>query len=123
MSKIKALTPRGTRQAPAHTIADLNRWYAGRANYYSLTQYPSRLSKIEAHIRRRLRARLMSQQKRKQHLYRHLVKRGVPRKQAAQPVFSNQKQRALSATRAVTIAYPNSWFINLIGQEIRSDRT
>ena len=122
MSKVKALTPRGTHQALAHTIADLNQWYVGWANYYSLTQYPSQLRKIEAHIRRRLRARVVSQQKRKQHLYRHLVKRGVPRKQAAQTVFSNRKRWALSATRAVTRAYPNSWFINLMGQEIRSDR-
>lgn len=122
MSKVKALTPRGTHQTLDHTLADLNQWYVGWANYYSLTQYPSQLRKIEAHIRRRLRARLVSQQKRKQHLYRNLVKRGVPRKQAAQTVFSNKKRWALSATRAVTRAYPNSWFINLMGQEIRSDR-
>ncbi len=105
MSKVKALTPRGTHQPLAHTVIDLNRWYVGWANYYSLTQYPSQLRKIEAHIRRRLRARLVSQQKRKQHLYRHLVKRGVPRKQAAQTVYSNQKRWALSATRAVKYVF------------------
>lgn len=122
MRKVKDLTPRGTHQTLEHTLADLNQWYVGWANYYSLTQYPSQLRKIEAHIRRRLRARLVSQQKRKQHLYRNLVKRGVPAKQAGTTVFSNNKRWALSATRAVTRAYPNSWFINLMGQEIRSDR-
>ena len=94
----------------------------GWSNYYNLTNYPSQLGKIEAHIRRRLRSRLVSQQKRRQFLYQNLVKRGVPFKQASKAAFSNNKRWALSNTRAVTKAYPNSWFINLKGQEIRSDQ-
>ena len=122
MDKVKALTPRGTHKALESALDKINQWYVGWSNYYSLTNYPSQLHKIEAHIRRRLRSRLVSQQKRKQHLYRNLVKRGVPRKQASKTVFSNNKRWMLSNTRAVTRAYPNSWFINLKGQEIRSDR-
>ena len=122
MDKVKALTPRGTHKALEPTLDKINQWYVGWSNYYSLTNYPSQLHKIEAHIRRRLRSRLVSQQKRKQHLYRNLVKRGVPRKQASKTVFSNNKRWMLSNTRAVTRAYPNSWFINMKGQEIRSDR-
>ena len=87
-----------------------------------MTYYPSQLRKIEAHIRRRLRSRIVSQQKRKRHLYRNLVKRGVPVRQAAKGVFSNKKRWALSNIRAVTRAYPNRWFIKNLGQEIRSDR-
>ena len=122
MDKVKALTPRGTHIALEPALDKINQWYVGWSNYYSLTNYPSQLHKIEAHIRRRLRSRLVSQQKRKQHLYRNLVKRGVPRKQASKTVFSNNKRWVLSNARAVTRAYPNSWFINLKGQEIRSDR-
>lgn len=122
MEKVKALTPRGTHKALEPALDKINQWYVGWSNYYSLTNYPSQLHKIEAHIRRRLRSRLVSQQKRKQHLYRNLVKRGVPRKQASKAVFSNNKRWVLSNARAVTRAYPNSWFINLKGQEIRSDR-
>ena len=122
MDKVKALTPRGTQKALEPALDKINQWYVGWSNYYSLTNYPSQLHKIEAHIRRRLRSRLVSQQKRKQHLYRNLVKRGVPRKQASKTVFSNNKRWVLSNARAVTRAYPNSWFINLKGQEIRSDR-
>jgi group II intron reverse transcriptase/maturase len=122
MDKVKALTPRGTHKALEPTLDKINQWYVGWSNYFSLTNYPSQLHKIEAHIRRRLRSRLVSQQKRKQHLYRNLVKRGVPRKQASKTVFSNNKRWVLSNARAVTRAYPNSWFINLKGQEIRSDR-
>ena len=122
MDKVKALTPRGTHKSLEPALDKINQWYVGWSNYYSLTNYPSQLHKIEAHIRRRLRSRLVSQQKRKQHLYRNLVKRGVPRKQASKTVFSNNKRWVLSNARAVTRAYPNSWFINLKGQEIRSDR-
>ena len=122
MDKVKALTPRGTHKALESALDKINQWYVGWSNYYSLTNYPSQLHKIETHIRWRLRSRLVSQQKRKQHLYRNLVKRGVPRKQASKTVFSNNKRWVLSNTRAVTRAYPNSWFINLKGQEIRSDR-
>ena len=122
MDKVKALTPRGTHKTLDSTLKEINQWYVGWSNYYSLTYYPSQLRKIEAHIRRRLRSRLVYQQKRKKPLYQSLVKRGVPRKQAAEAVFSNNKRWALSSVRAVTRAYPNSWFINLKGQEIRSDR-
>ena len=122
MAKVKALTPRGTHKSLEPTLDKINQWYVGWSNYYSLTNYPSQLHKIEAHIRRRIRSRLVSQQKRKQHLYRKLVKRGVPRKQASKTVFSNNKRWVLSNARAVTRAYPNSWFINQKRQEIRSDR-
>ncbi|MEA3292779.1 MAG: group II intron reverse transcriptase/maturase [Pseudomonadota bacterium] len=122
MRKVEALTPRGTHQTLETTLNKINQWYVGWSNYYGLTCYPSQLRKIEAHIRRRLRSRVVSQQKRKRHLYRTLVKRGVPRRQAVSAVFSNDKRWALSNARAVTRAYPNAWFINLMGQEIRSDR-
>jgi group II intron reverse transcriptase/maturase len=122
MGKVKELTPRGTHKTLDTTLKEINQWYVGWSNYYSLTYYPSQLRKIEAHIRRRLRSRLVYQQKRKKPLYQSLIKRGVPRKQAAEAVFSNNKRWALSSVRAVTRAYPNSWFINLKGQDIRSDR-
>ncbi len=122
MDKVKALTPRGTHKSVELTLDKINQCYEGWSNYYGLTNYPSQLHKIEATIRRRLRSRLVSQQKRKQHLYRNLVKRGVPRKQASKTVFSNNKQWVLSNAGAVTRAYPKSWFINLKGQEIQSDQ-
>ena len=76
MDKVKALTPRGTHNSLETTLDKINQWYVGWSNYYSLTNYPSQVGKIEAHIRRRLRSRLVSQKKRKLHLYQNLVKRG-----------------------------------------------
>jgi RNA-directed DNA polymerase len=122
MDKVKALTPRGTSKTLEVSLKEINQWYAGWANYFSPTQYPSQLRKIEAHVRRRLRARLVSQQKRRKHLYRTLVKRGTSRKQAAKAAFSNHDRWALSNTSALTRAYPNHWFIHEKKQAIRSHR-
>ncbi len=122
MAKVKELTPRGTHRTLEKTLEEINSWYVGWAGYFAMTYYPAQLKKIEAHIRRRLRSRLVDQQKSKRNLYRKLVKRGVSRRQAANAVFSNRKRWALSHTFAVEKAYPVGWFIGEMGQAIRSDR-
>jgi RNA-directed DNA polymerase len=120
MTKVKELTPRGTSQKLEDTIKRINSWYVGWSSYFSMTQYPAQLKKIEAHIRRRLRSRIVSQQKRRRHLYKTLVKRGVSRSAARKAVFSNRKRWALSHTRAVEQAFPNNWFEEM-GLQIRSN--
>ena len=93
----------------------------GWANYYSMTQYPAQLRKIEGHARRRLRSRLVDQQKSKRNLFKKLVSRGVSRGLAAKQVFSNRRRWALSHTRAVEKAYSNSWFADK-GLKTMSDK-
>jgi group II intron reverse transcriptase/maturase len=122
MAKVKELTPRGTHQKLEKTLEEINSWYVGWAGYFGMTYYPAQLKKIEAHIRRRLRSRLVDQQKSKRNLYRKLTKRGVSRRQAANAVFSNRKRWALSHTFALSKAYPVGWFIGEMGQAIRSDK-
>jgi hypothetical protein len=121
MAKVKDMTPRGTYMTLERTIKRINEWYMGWSGYYRMSQYPSQQSKIEAHIRRRLRSRLVGQQKRKRHLFKKLVKRGIRRGSAAQTVFSNKGRWVLSHTIALERAYPNRWFINGLGLRIRSD--
>ncbi len=122
MAKVKELTPRGTHQTLEKTLEEINSWYVGWAGYFGMTYYPAQLKKIEAHIRRRLRSRLVDQQKSRRNLFNKLIKRGVSRRQAANAVFSNNKRWVLSNTFAVTRAYPNRWFIKEMGQIIRSDK-
>jgi group II intron reverse transcriptase/maturase len=110
MDKIRDLTPRGTATSMELTIEKINSWYLGWANYYKITQYPSQLRTIEAHVRRRLRSRIIAQQKRKRNLFARLLERGVRRGKAAKTVFSNKGRWALSHTQAVEQAYPNRWF-------------
>jgi RNA-directed DNA polymerase len=121
MAKVKELTPRGTNLTLERTIENLNSWYMGWSAYYSMTQYPSQLRKIEAHVRRRLRSRLVDQQKRKRNLLKKLVKRKVPRPLAARTSYSNKGRWALSYTRALHMAYPNRWFIEEMRLKIRSN--
>jgi RNA-directed DNA polymerase len=119
MQKVKELTPRGTHLPLEATMKQINSWYTGWSGYYSMTQYPSQLRNIEAHIRRRLRSRFVDQQKKRRHLFKKLIKRGVPRGLAS-TVFSNKGRWVLSNTFALTKAYPVRWFTDVAGQWIRS---
>jgi len=121
MNKVKELTPKGTHQKLEYTIEQINSWYMGWSSYYSMTQYPSQLKTIEAHIRRRLRARFVEQQKSQRNLFHKLMKRGVSKIRAAKVSFSNQKRWALSHTSELERAYPNRWFINEKQLKIRSN--
>jgi len=120
MAKVKELTPRGTSLPLEKTVERINDWYMGWSGYYLITQDRSQLGKIEAHIRRRLRSRIIGEQKRKRHLCRKLVKRGVSKSLAARTVYSNKGRWALSHTPAIERAYPNRWFIEQMGLKIRS---
>lgn len=123
MAKVKDLTPRGTNQTIEQTVSAINSWYVGWSNYYGMTHYPSQLSVIEAHVRRRLRSRIVGQQKRRRHLFAKLVKRGVARRLAAKTVFSNRGRWFLSHTRAVERAYSNHWFTETLGQKLASTKS
>lgn len=121
MNKVKELTPRGTNEKLEDNIKRINSWYVGWSSYYSMTQYPSQLKAIEAHIRRRLLLRIVDQQKTRRHLFNKLMKRGISRYKAAVTSFSNDGRWALSHTNAVERAYSNEWFIKTKGLQIRSN--
>lgn len=120
MAKVKELTPRGTHLKIERTMMEINRWYRGWSSYYSMTEYPAQLGKIEAHVRRRLRSRLIDQQKSRLNLFNKLVKRGALIGPAAKAAFSNDKRWAISSSFAASQAYGNRWFITDLGQFIRS---
>jgi len=44
MAKVKALTPRGTYKTLETNLKEINQWYVGWSNYYSLTYYPKNRS-------------------------------------------------------------------------------
>ena len=122
MAKVKELTPRGTHYPIEKTIEEINKWYTGWSSYYGMTQYPSQLKKIEAHIRRRLRSRIIGQQKRKRYLVKKLIKCGVSRKTVLDAVYSNNNRWALSHTKAVERAFSNRWFELTMGLKVASDK-
>lgn len=110
MEMVKSLIPRGTHQPIEQAIDRINTWYRGWTSYFKMTQYPAQLAAIEAHIRRRLRARIVKQQKRRRNLYRKLIKQGVGKKLVAKTVYSNKGSWNLSHTRAVEKGFSNEWF-------------
>lgn len=112
--KAKELTPRGTHLTLEKTMKRINNWYKGWSGYYMMTQYPSQLRSIEGYIRRRLRSRFVDQQKKRRHLFRKLLKRGVPYG-LARTVFSNNGRWAASNTFALTNAYTIEWFTDQAG--------
>jgi len=120
LEKVKELTPRGTHLSLSETMKRINSWYIGWSGYYRMTQYPSQLRAIEAHIRRRLRSRIVDQHTRRRHLFKKLIKRGVTRRRA-RTVFSNKGRWVLSNIFALTEAFPVRWFLDQAGQKIRSD--
>jgi group II intron reverse transcriptase/maturase len=119
MKKVKELTPRGTNETLEIAIKRINEWYMGWSSYFSMTQYPSQLCTIEAHVRRRLRSRIVDQQKSRHNLFHKLMKRGISRTKA-RVSFSGNKRWALSRTPAIERAFSNQWFINDVKLQIRS---
>ena len=121
MAKVKELTPRGNNVSMLKRVERINSWYVGWSNYYKMTQYPSQLAKIEAHLRRRLRSQIIGEQKKRRHLFAKLKSLGVSNKMAS-VVFKSRGRWSLSHSKAMERAYPNAWFIDKMGQKTCSDR-
>ncbi len=112
--EIKRLTPRGGHDTIEKRVELINLWYRGWSNYFSLTQFPLQFRNIEAHIRRRLRARIIGQHRRRNFLYKKFRLRNVNHKQACQ-AYSHKRIWALSITRAANKAWGNDWFEEELG--------
>ena len=92
LNKVKKLTSRGTNKTIEATIQEYNQWFIGWVGYFGMTYYPAQIAKIEARFRRRMRSRIVGQQKRRRHLCPTLIKRGVKPKTAAKAAYSNNKR-------------------------------
>ena len=121
MDKVKDLIPRGTHLPIEKTMQEINKWFRGWSSYFKMTEYPSQLKGIEAHIRRRIRARIVYQQKKKRNLVQLLMKRGIKKQKANKTVYSNRRTWNLSHTSVLDRAFPIDWFIKA-GQWIISNK-
>ena len=110
---IKELLPRGTNKTLEETVKVFNTWYRGWSGYFEVTHYPAQFRSVEGYARRRLRARIVSQTKRRKFLFKKLKKHGVKHKTAAKTAFSNKRRWALSKSKAVEIAFSNKYFENV----------
>jgi hypothetical protein len=110
--RIRELTPRTYGQSLCKCLQDLNRYLQGWFNYFRVcTSEGAKLFwRFDAHIRRRLRAIIVSRQKRPRYLYRHLVRRGVSKRSAAGSAYRRCGLWRRSNLPGITQAYPNAWF-------------
>ena len=110
-AKVRELIPRRTHKTIERQIEQVNRWYRGWSNYYQVTETPAQLRAIEARMRRRLRAQLVSNFRRgKRFLVRQLIKMGISPRMAKGSVYKNRKTWALSHSLAVERGWSNEWF-------------
>ena len=113
-SKIRELTPRAWGQSFRGCIAKLNAYLRGWLNFFgtSCTEAAVRtLHNLDAHIRRRLRALLLRQWKRKRFIVRRLIRLGARATKAWQIVYEGRKSLwALSHCSPVDRALDKAYF-------------
>jgi RNA-directed DNA polymerase len=92
--KIKALTPRSLGRAVTACIRELNVYLRGWINFFgkSCTEgVVKTLHGMDAHIRRRLRALLLRQWKRRRHIARRLIRMGARPKTVWRKLYEGRK--------------------------------
>ena len=109
-TRVIELTPRNWGGSFDSCVAKVNAYLNGWMGYFRLCTTTSSFGDVDAHIRRRLRALLVRQKKRPRHLYRHLIGRGVPPRQAWKSAYKIRGHWKRSASFGVHRAYGNAWF-------------
>jgi len=84
-AKMREMTPPNWGRSITTCMAEISRYLTGWMSHYRLcsSEATKVLGVIDAHIRRRVRAIIVSQRKRPRFLYRHLRSKGVSRKYSA----------------------------------------
>ena len=111
--RIRELTPRSWGSSLNACMAQVNRYLRGWYGYFRLCteEGAKRFSRIDAHVRRRLRAIIIQHKRRRpRFLYRHLRSRDVPRGAAASAAYRRCGSWKRSNLPGITRAYRNAWF-------------
>jgi group II intron reverse transcriptase/maturase len=113
MQRVRELTPRTWGSALIACIAKINAWLRGWYGFFGIVSRSEMqaLRKIDAHLRRRLRAIQLRHWRRKRTIARNLIKLGVKRDSAWRQIYSGRKSWwALSHTHAVDQGLRNAYF-------------
>lgn len=111
--KVSELTPRNWGQSLADCIAGINGYLLGWIGFFAVCSETELriLHAIDAHVRRRLRAILLAQCKRRRHIARRLIQLGVKPRTAWRNVYEGRRSLwALSHVPAVDQAFPVAYF-------------
>jgi RNA-directed DNA polymerase len=113
MERVRQLTPRSWGGTLLSCLARINAWLRGWHGFFGIAsaQEMQIMRKLDAHIRRRLRAILLHHWKRKRTIARNVVKLGVPRRSAWRQVYAGHKSLwALSHIPAVDHGLNRAFF-------------
>jgi RNA-directed DNA polymerase len=113
MERVRQLTPRNWGGTLVSCISQINVWLRGWHQFFGIASASEMqaMRKLDAHIRRRLRAILLRHWKRKRTIARRLIKLGVPRRSAWRQVYQGHRSWwALSHIPAVDHGLNRAFF-------------
>jgi group II intron reverse transcriptase/maturase len=113
MERVRQLTPRNWGGKLESCITRINAWLVGWHQFFGIASASEMqmMRKLDAHIRRRLRAIILRHWKRKRTIARRLVKLGVKRQSAWRQVYQGRRSWwALSHSHAVDQGLRNAYF-------------
>ena len=113
MERVRQLTPRTWGSSLASCIAQTNAWLRGWHAFFGIAsaQEMQIMRKLDAHIRRRLRAILLRHWKRKRTIVRNIIALGVKPRPAWKGIYQGQRSWwALSHCNAVDQGLPVRFF-------------
>ena len=112
-TKMRLITRRNRGISLDQLIAELNPILRGWLNYFKLARMRSRLARVEAWLRRRIRCFRLKQCKRASGIFRFLRSRGVPDYRIWPLVGSGKGWYGRSYMHAAHEAMNNNWFIEI----------
>jgi group II intron reverse transcriptase/maturase len=113
MERIRQLTPRNWGRSLDDCIAQINAWLRGWHGFFGIASASEMqmMRKIDAHIRRRLRAIILRHWKRRRTIAKRLVALGVNRRAAWHQIYQGRRSWwALSHAHAVDQGLRNAYF-------------
>jgi group II intron reverse transcriptase/maturase len=113
MERVRQLTPRNWGSSLDDCIAQINAWVNGWHGFFGIASVTEMqmMRKIDAHIRRRLRAIILRHWKRRRTIAKRLVALGVNRNAAWKQVYQGRRSWwALSHAHAVDQGLRNAYF-------------
>ncbi|GAC1381557.1 MAG: group II intron reverse transcriptase/maturase [Acidimicrobiales bacterium] len=115
MARIRQLTPRNWGHSLEVAIERLNRWLVGWHQFFGMAttndEVTQTMRKIDAHVRRRLRAIILRHWKRKRTIARRLIRLGAKAQSAWRGVYDGRRSVwALSHAPVVDYALRNAYF-------------
>src|SRR5450755_1322853 len=130
MERVRQFTPRTWGGTLISCVSRINTWLRGWHGFFGIASASEMqmMRKIDAHLRRRLRAILLRHWKRKRTIARRLIKLGVPRRSAWRQVYQGRRSWwALSHIPAVDHGLNRAFFrerglVSLFEQHSRAAR-